>query len=392
MTTVQRLVGDASLVEAVYEGTNPSSTCATFCTLKLRRTASSTDPTIISSDANGIYLKEGTSPTSTLTTNKVLINHFRLTKQEIPGGHAIVEISTSFSYNTNNPAFAVTRAIESAIARVNAATFDADLLPNQDNTFDIGQVSGSNLRWKSGRFSGDVTVGGNVGIGTTNPVSSAILELSATNRAFLLPRLTTAQRDVISSPAAGLLLYNSTANALNIYNGSSWGAVGGTGGATVATTVSGCGTASAGAVCLLRIGSSPYEFVTLTYDTTYGKWVSQPTKLFGSDITGANGNVASGQGYLNWSSGGDQTIEIGSWAIDWKKYLDAGLSLQLKQVGRSQITNASYSFDVWFNGTHLSDGATDQVNFATGSPGCGGSPIFCHSLHQSTANLWGGKI
>ncbi len=166
--TVQRLVGESSLVETVYEGSSPSSACTTFCTLKLRRTDPTKDPTVISSDAAGVYLQEGGGAQVTLTTNKVLVNHLRLTKHEIPGGHAVVEISTSFAYNTVNPSFAVTRAIESAIARVNAATFDADLLPNQDSTFDIGQAS-PGLRWRSGRFSNDLTIGGNVGIGTTSP-------------------------------------------------------------------------------------------------------------------------------------------------------------------------------------------------------------------------------
>jgi len=168
LVTAKRLIGDSSLVEAVYEGANPSSTCSSFCTLKLRRTDPTKDPTIISSNASGIYLQEGSSTQVTLTTNKVLVNNLRLVKHEIPGGHAVVEISTSFSYNTSNPTFALTKAIQSAIARVNAATFDADLIPNQDNTFDIGQI-GSNLRWKNGRFSGDLTVAGNVGIGTTSP-------------------------------------------------------------------------------------------------------------------------------------------------------------------------------------------------------------------------------
>jgi len=171
LVTAKRLIGDSSLVEAVYEGANPSSTCSSFCTLKLRRTDPTKDPTIISSNASGIYLQEGSSTQVTLTTNKVLVNNLRLVKHEIPGGHAVVEISTSFSYNTSNPTFALTKAIQSAIARVNAATFDADLIPNQDNTFDIGQI-GSNLRWKNGRFSGDLTVAGNVGIGTTSPLGA----------------------------------------------------------------------------------------------------------------------------------------------------------------------------------------------------------------------------
>ncbi|MBI2506890.1 MAG: prepilin-type N-terminal cleavage/methylation domain-containing protein [Candidatus Colwellbacteria bacterium] len=177
--TIQRLTGESSLVEMVYEGSNPSSTCATFCTLKLRRTDPTKDPTVVSSDANGVYLKEGSGPVVTLTNNKVLINNLKFTKNELPGAHAVVQISTSFSYNSNNPAFAVTKAIESAIARVNAATFDADLLPNQDNAFDIGQVS-PDLRWRNGRFSGALTIGGDVGIGTASPATKLEVNRGAT--------------------------------------------------------------------------------------------------------------------------------------------------------------------------------------------------------------------
>lgn len=42
----------------------------------------------------------------------------------------------------------------------------------------------------------------------------------------------------------------------------------------VATTVAGLGTPSDGQSGLLRVGSTPYDFLGLTYDATYGKWVS----------------------------------------------------------------------------------------------------------------------
>ncbi|MFN3639609.1 MAG: hypothetical protein ACK4UK_01700, partial [Flavobacterium sp.] len=61
-----------------------------------------------------------------------------------------------------------------------------------------------------------------VGIGTTAPDASAILELESENRGFLPPRLTTAQRDLISSPAAGLVIYNITVNCLQWWNGTGW--------------------------------------------------------------------------------------------------------------------------------------------------------------------------
>jgi hypothetical protein len=51
------------------------------------------------------------------------------------------------------------------------------------------------------------TVGGNVGIGTTTNVSSAILHISSTTRGFLPPRMTNAQRLAIATPAVGLMVY-----------------------------------------------------------------------------------------------------------------------------------------------------------------------------------------
>lgn len=63
-----------------------------------------------------------------------------------------------------------------------------------------------------------------VGISSTSitPNSSSILELRSTTLGFLPPRMTTTERDAISSPATGLLIYNTTTNLLNFYNGSSW--------------------------------------------------------------------------------------------------------------------------------------------------------------------------
>lgn len=62
-------------------------------------------------------------------------------------------------------------------------------------------------------------VGGNVGVGTNAPDNSALLDLTATNRGFLLPRVSlTSITDgaTISSPAKGLIVYN-TNTALTPY-------------------------------------------------------------------------------------------------------------------------------------------------------------------------------
>lgn len=55
--------------------------------------------------------------------------------------------------------------------------------------------------------------------------TSAILSLKSTSLGLLLPRMTTVQRDAISSPAAGLLIYNTTTNKLNVRAAAAWEAV-----------------------------------------------------------------------------------------------------------------------------------------------------------------------
>ncbi|MGV1012898.1 MAG: hypothetical protein ACOYBS_10650 [Flavobacterium sp.] len=55
-----------------------------------------------------------------------------------------------------------------------------------------------------------------VGIGTSNPNNSAALDIESTTKGLLTPRMTAAQRIAISSPANGLMVYQ-TDNTPNLY-------------------------------------------------------------------------------------------------------------------------------------------------------------------------------
>lgn len=63
-----------------------------------------------------------------------------------------------------------------------------------------------------------------VGINNDNsaPDGSAMLDVKATAKGFLPPRMTTAQRNTIESPVEGLVIYNTDEKALNVYNGTAW--------------------------------------------------------------------------------------------------------------------------------------------------------------------------
>lgn len=65
------------------------------------------------------------------------------------------------------------------------------------------------------------TVISNAG-GTDIPYSSSILDIRSTNKAVLLPRMSTINRDAIASPVAGMVVYNNTTNQFNFYDGIAW--------------------------------------------------------------------------------------------------------------------------------------------------------------------------
>ncbi|MCL5016500.1 MAG: prepilin-type N-terminal cleavage/methylation domain-containing protein [Patescibacteria group bacterium] len=184
LTTIQNQVNLSSNIEVYQNLNNLSSSTSTGSFLELRMNSTSTDPTCIYLGTSTVYMVQGATSTtnaaqcnlsdaSSLTTSQVLVNNLTFTKITVAGGHASVSISAQITYNSSNPTFAISKTLQSAIGRVSAATFDDNLLPNADNTFDVGQIS-PDLRWRNGNFAGTVTVGtgssgGDLGIGTESP-------------------------------------------------------------------------------------------------------------------------------------------------------------------------------------------------------------------------------
>jgi trimeric autotransporter adhesin len=63
----------------------------------------------------------------------------------------------------------------------------------------------------------------NVGIGTTTPDASAVLDIQSSNKGLLIPRMSSDQMRTINSPAAGLMVYQTGEKAgFYFFNGKDW--------------------------------------------------------------------------------------------------------------------------------------------------------------------------
>jgi len=107
-----------------------------------------------------------------------------------------------------------------------------------------GSGNGFRMAFKSGGFQylNYNSNGGQMGIGSTGGsgtspqiVPSAQLAVTSSTRGFLPPAMTNTERDAISSPADGLMVYSETDNKIQFYNGTAWTDAGGSGGGSIYT-------------------------------------------------------------------------------------------------------------------------------------------------------------
>jgi type II secretory pathway pseudopilin PulG len=158
LQTLQRYVESSSLVEM--------SSDAPTTTLKLRMSATASDPTYIYLSGGVVYLKETENGAiQPLTSESVTVTDLTFNKRANPPGPDSVSIVFTIAYNTSNVQNRYVQEIDTAITRVSAATFDSNVIPSVNNTYKIGA---SSQVWQSINdlvyFSGS-----NVGIGASSP-------------------------------------------------------------------------------------------------------------------------------------------------------------------------------------------------------------------------------
>ncbi len=158
LETIQRAVESSSLIEL------PSDTATT--TLKLRMASSTLDPVYIFLSGTTAYLQQTeTGALQPLTSDKVTVSNLTFTKRANPPGHDSVNVFFTLAYTTQNIKQSFLQSLQISVARVGAATFDSNIIPAANNTYNLGVTSQT---WQSINnllyFSGS-----NVGIGASSP-------------------------------------------------------------------------------------------------------------------------------------------------------------------------------------------------------------------------------
>jgi len=231
-------------------------------------------------------------------------------------------------------------------------------------------------------FAVHATAQSNVGIGTPTPDQTAILDLTSTSQGFLAPRLTTAQRTSIASPAPGLLVFDTNVGCYFYYNGA-WtslcqlsgptgatgaagaaGAVGATGavGPTGPGTI--CATAASGYVSVFTSPTALCNSVLFQSGNNVGLNTTTPTISFQDNSTDALGLPAgttaqepagapTGAIRYNTTSGSVEvynggcwqninTPPIGSTYIQWFNATDPNTLYPCTQWVSSDLTNGEF--------------------------------------------------
>lgn len=203
---------------------------------------------------------------------------------------------------------------------------------------------------------------GAAGIGTTTPNASSLLDIKSTTKGLLMPRMTAAQRNAITAPATGLMIYQTNSTpGFYYYTGTSWQAVkqnawNVTGNAGTTPSVNFIGTTD-GRPLIFKVNNqkaglidydvnnanSSFGYQTLNANTginnsAFGYW-----SLF-SNTTGT-GNTANGSTALYSNTTGNHNVAIGF------------SSLTANTSGIANVANGAYA---------LSANTTGAYNVANG--------------------------
>jgi hypothetical protein len=176
-------------------------------------------------DASGNLLVGTTSASGTLSVNGAIANVGANSSLSFSGTSTIINASASAaaagthgsslvfaqSWSSGSPSSTIATGQITGVKIANDGTFGGGL------AFWTSNGAGNDLSERM-----RLNSLGNLGVGTTAPNASAILDVQSTTKGVRMPNMTTTQKNAISSPAAGLMVFDTTLAKLCVYSGSAW--------------------------------------------------------------------------------------------------------------------------------------------------------------------------
>ena len=178
-----------------------------------------------------------------------------------------------------------------------------------------------------------------VGIGTTTPDASSALDITSTTKGLLIPRMKAAERDVISSAATGLMIYQTDGTVgFYYYNGISWA----------------------------EVAATSKTYAVNTFYAELGGYVIQISP------NGKHGLVVAmqDQGISNWYEANDLLSNASNHDADGVKFMDWRLptkrELNLMYVVYSNGNGASLNTRYYWSSTEYDNNVAWDQNFSVG--------------------------
>lgn len=189
--------------------------------------------------------------------------------------------------------------------------------------------------------------------------ASSILDIKSTTKGMLAPRMTTAQRTAIVSPAGGLLVYDTDVKSFWYYNGTTW------------TNITGGAGNSGGSFTL------PFEANVNTAGTAF-KIVNGTTAIEGSSISNSaiSGYSENGQGLFGNSTNGFGVLATSTQATAIRAY-------------SSNKNPTIYATNSFSGGTAIEGNSSTYFGVVGRSGGTGLSGIYGTSTSDIGVGVWG---
>lgn len=216
-----------------------------------------------------------------------------------------------------------------------------------------------------------------LGIGTTNPASSAQLDVSSTTKGLLPPRMTVVQRNAIQMPDAGLMIYCTdcgTYGEPEYYNGIKWLNINGANAGVKPGTYAVGQAALGGKIAYIFVPgdlgfdlNSQHGLVAATEDQSAGiQWYNGNNSTTGAYDAGIGAGLkntyiiitAQGATAANYAAGIASAYTSGIYT-DW--FLPS--IFELNKLYTNQALIGGFAIDNYWSSTESSSGSAQYQNF-----------------------------